>query len=85
MKESSSKLEKSELFSGKKDGITFEKFDELMLSWGRKKFGDKYATLLWKDELYDLNKIDLTDDLEKFDYEMHYTLVYDPLFYCSLP
>ncbi len=46
MKESSSKLEKSEMFSGKKDGITFEKFDELMLSWGRKKFGDKYATLL---------------------------------------
>jgi hypothetical protein len=34
------------MFSGKKDGITFEKFDELMLSWGRKKFGDKYATLL---------------------------------------
>ena len=61
VKESSSKLEKSEMFSGKKDGITFEKFDELMLSWGRKKFGDKYATLLWKDELYDLNKIDRSD------------------------
>ena len=37
VKESSSKLEKPEMFSGKKDGITFEKFDELMLSWGRKK------------------------------------------------
>ena len=83
MSKTSSKMDKSEMFSGKKDGITFEKFDELMLSLGRKKFGDKYATLLWKDELYDLNKIDLTDDLEKFDYEMHCTLVYDVMCYDS--
>jgi hypothetical protein len=55
-KESSSKLTKSELFSGKSDGISFEKLDELVLSWGRKKFGDKYATLLWKNELYDLKQ-----------------------------
>ena len=72
-----------EKFSGKKDGIFFEKLDEMMLSWGRKKFGDKYANLLWKDELYDLNKVDLTDDLERFDYEMHCTLVYDVMCYDS--
>ena len=53
------KVEESEKFSGKNDGITFEKLDELVLSWGRKEFGDKYATLLWKNELYDLNKYDL--------------------------
>jgi hypothetical protein len=40
------KLDKSEMFSGKNDGMTFEKLDEKVLSWGRSKFGDKYATLL---------------------------------------
>ncbi len=51
------KVEKSEMFSGKSDGITFEKLDEKFLSWGRSKFGDKYATLLWKNELTDLSKL----------------------------
>ena len=77
------KVENGEKFSGKKDGISFEKLDEMVLSWGRRKFGDKYATLLWKDELYDLNKIDLSDELERFDYEMHCTLVYDVMCYDS--
>ena len=56
----STTVDKSEMFSGKKDGITFEKLDEKMLSWGRSKFGDNYATQLWKNELTDLNKLDLT-------------------------
>ena len=77
------KVEDSEKFSGKKDGITFEKLDEKVLSWGRRKFGDKYATLLWKNELYDLNKYDLTDELDLFDFEMHCTLVYDVMCYDS--
>ena len=77
------KVEKSEQFSGKSDGITFEKLDEKVLSWGRKKFGDKYATLLWKDELTDLTKLDLTDELDSFEYEMHCTMVYDVLCYDS--
>ena len=77
------RVEDSEKFSGKKDGITFEKLDEKVLSWGRRKFGDKYATLLWKDELYDLNKIDLSDELDLFDFEMHCTMVYDVMCYDS--
>jgi hypothetical protein len=77
------KVEKSEQFSGKSDGITFEKLDEKVLSWGRKKFGDKYATLLWKDELTDLTKLDLTDELDSFEYEMQCTMVYDVLCYDS--
>jgi hypothetical protein len=76
-------VENGEKFSGKKDRISFEKLDEMVLSWGRRKFGDKYATLLWKDELYDLNKIDLSDELERFDYERHCTLVYDVMCYDS--
>jgi DNA-binding ferritin-like protein (Dps family) len=79
----STKVDKSEQFSGKSDGITFEKLDEKVLSWGRKKFGDKYATLLWKDELTDLTKLDLKDELEMFEYNMHCTMVYDVLGYDS--
>jgi hypothetical protein len=60
----SAKVEKSEQFSGKSDGISFEKLDEKVLSCGRSKFGDKYATLLWKDELTDLTKLDLNDELD---------------------
>jgi hypothetical protein len=77
------KVDKSEMFSGKTDGITFEKLDEKVLSWGRSKFGDKYATLLWKDELTDITKLDLGDDLESFEYDMHCTMVYDVLCYDS--
>ena len=51
------KVDKSELYSGKSDGITFEKLEEKVLSWGRANFGDKYATQLWKDELTDCQKI----------------------------
>jgi hypothetical protein len=71
------------MFSGKTDGITFEKLDEKVLSWGRSKFGDKYATLLWKDKLTDITKLDLGDDLESFEYDMHCTIVYDVLCYDS--
>ena len=77
------KLDKSEMFSGKNDGMTFEKLDEKVLSWGRSKFGDKYATLLWKDELTDLTKLDLQDELDSFEYDMHCTMVYDVLGYDS--
>ena len=31
------------LFSGKETGLSFEKLDDKMQSWGRKTFGDKYA------------------------------------------
>ena len=68
----STTVDKSEMFSGKGDGITFEKLDEKVLSWGRAKFGDKYAPQLWKDELLDLSKLDLKDELDNFEYEMHY-------------
>ncbi len=40
------KKEDREKFSGGDDGITFEKLDEALFSWGRAKFGDLYATKL---------------------------------------
>jgi hypothetical protein len=45
----STKEEKVEKFSGGTDGISFEKLDEMMLSWGRAKFGVAYATKLWRN------------------------------------
>jgi hypothetical protein len=34
-------------YSGKDSGMSFEKLDEKIQSWGRKKFGDRYAKDLW--------------------------------------
>ncbi len=51
-----------DLFSGKEKGLSFEKLDEKMQSWGRKKFGDKYARDLWRNELLDLKTLKPQDD-----------------------
>ena len=72
-----------EKFSGGTDGISFEKLDELILSWGRAVFGDAYATKLWRNELLDLQNVDLNDDLQNFVYEMHCSEVYDVMCYDS--
>ena len=54
---------KDDMYSGKNDGLTFEKFDDIVISWCREKYGDKYALALWKDELMQLGSLDLKDDL----------------------
>ncbi len=48
VKEETKSTDVKSLFSGKASGMTFDKFDEKVLSWGRKKFGEKYARGLWK-------------------------------------
>ena len=53
------------LFTGKLEGSTWEKFDDSVVSWGRKKFGDSYAIALWRDELMNLKDLDMKDDLNK--------------------
>jgi hypothetical protein len=52
-------------FTGKDSGLTFDKFDEKVVSWGRLKYGEKYAKALWRNELVDLNALDLKDDLDR--------------------
>ena len=54
------KKEEKETFNEKASGMTFDKFDDLVISWGRKRFGDKYAQKLWKNELVDLMSLDRT-------------------------
>ena len=58
-------------YSGKTDGLTFEKFDDKVISWCREKYGDKYAHALWKDELMKLGTLDLTDDLDSYGFETY--------------
>ena len=67
-------------FSGKPGkGLTFEEFDLMVLSWGRKQYGESYAKPLWQDKLPDINCLDLVDDLENFVFEEHCEFVYDVL------
>ncbi len=51
------------LYTGKEgEGLSFEKLDEKMQSWGRKKLGDRYARDLGRNELLELKFLKLGDD-----------------------
>ena len=64
-------------FTGKDDGLTFDKFDEKVISWGRLKYGERYATALWRNELVDLNSLDLKDELDQYTFDEHCSMVND--------
>ena len=46
-----STTKEKELYSGKAPGLTFDAFDEKVITWCRKKYGDSDAVALWKNEL----------------------------------
>ena len=71
------------LFSGKATGMSFDKFDEKVLSWGRKKFGEKYARALWRNTLINLSTLDLKEDLDKYNFDEHCQMMYDVIFHES--
>jgi hypothetical protein len=75
----SNKIEKTdtEKFTGKQNGIPFDRFDEKVISWGRLKYGEKYAKALWRNELVDLKELDVTDELDLYKFEEHCSLVND--------
>ena len=66
-----------EKFTGKGNGMPFDKLDELVISWGRAKYGEKYAKALWRDELVVLKDLNLEDDLDKYKFDEHCSLVND--------
>ena len=70
-------LSESEKFSGRANGMSFDKFDEKVVSWGRLKYGETYAKALWRNELLSLKDLDLTDDLDVYRFEEHCALVND--------
>ena len=70
-------VSEADKFSGKQNGTTWEKFDEKVVSWGRLKFGEKYARALWRDELLSLKDLNLAEDLDKYNFDEHCALVND--------
>ena len=70
-------LLESEKFSGRANGMSFDKFDEKVVSWGRLKYGETYAKALWRNELLSLKDLDLNDDLDIYRFEEHCALVND--------
>ncbi len=78
MTKGETKLEAKEMYSGKQDGLTFDKFDDLVVRWGRNKWGDKYATALWQDDLVKVGDLDLNDDhLDNYTFESHCEFMFD--------
>ncbi len=77
------KAEQEFLYSGRAPGMIFEQFNECVISWGRAKFGEKHINGLWRNELMDLNELDLNDELDKFKMEEHCDLVYQVLLISS--
>jgi hypothetical protein len=71
--------ESKETYSGKLKDQTFEVFDEKVLTWCRKQFGDYYAKGLWRNELTVLDYLNLDDDEDLFTFEMHCSRVYEVL------
>jgi hypothetical protein len=69
----------SSMYSGKKEGLTFEKFDDVVISWGLEKYGDKYANALWKNELLSLGSLNLNDDLDRYGFETYCEWMFDIL------
>jgi hypothetical protein len=53
------------------------------LSWGRKKFGEKYARALWRNTLINLSTLDLKEDLDKYNFDEHCQMMYDVIFHES--
>ena len=71
--------ESKETFSGKLKDQTFEVFDEKVITWCRKQFGDYYAKGLWRNELPVLDYLDLNDNDDNFTFEMSCARVYEVL------
>ena len=63
-----------EKVSGKPSGMPFDKFDEKVISWGRMKYGERYAKALWRNELLDLSALDLSDELDQYKFDEHCSL-----------
>jgi hypothetical protein len=71
--------ETKETFSGKTKDQTFDVFDEKVLTWCRKQFGDNYAKRLWHNKLTLIGDLNLDDEEDNFDFEMHVSTVYEVL------
>jgi hypothetical protein len=74
-----SKAEQEFMYSGISPGMTFEVFDECVVSWARNKYGEHFGKALWRNELLDLDKLELEDDLDTFKFEEYCNQVYEAI------
>ena len=77
-KPSGDKESNKKKFTGKDDkGLTWEAFSKKVVSWCREKYGSKYGTALWKEELAELHDLNLDQEDDFFEYHRHITTIYD--------
>jgi hypothetical protein len=57
--------------------MTFEVFDECMVSWVRNKYGERFGKALCSDKMVDLEKLDLEDKLGQFTFDEYCNQVYE--------
>ncbi len=50
------KAEQEFLYSGKSPGMTFEAFDECVVSWARNEYGEHFSKALWRDEMQGMSQ-----------------------------
>ncbi len=74
-----SKAEQEFMYSGISPGMTFEAFDECVISWARNKYGERFGKALWRNELLNLDKLELQDDLDTFKFEEYCNQVYEAI------
>ena len=73
------KAEQEFSYSGKSPVMTFEAFDECVISWARNKYGERFGKALWRDEMVDLEMLDLEDELDQFTFDAYCNQVYEVL------
>ncbi len=73
------KVEQEFFYSGKSPVMTFEAFDECVISWARNKYGERFGKALWRNERVDLEKLDLEDELDQSTFDAYCNQVYEAL------
>ena len=72
------KLKDSELFFGEATkGIPWEEFDQLVYTWGLKKYGRKISVMFWEDTFPDFGVLNMLDPVQRVEWELHCTMIYD--------
>ena len=59
--------------------MTFEASDECVVSWARNKYGERFGKALWRNELQDMEKLDLNEDLDLYTFEECCNQMYEAL------
>jgi hypothetical protein len=71
-------LKDTELFFGEGDtGIPWAEFDELVRTWGLKKYGSMISEMFWEDTFPDFSQHDMLIPEQRDEWSIHCTMIYD--------